>query len=123
MRVLFTSQPSVGHWYPLVPLARALEQAGHEVAFATTPGACATIQANGFRCFPAGRDETPEELHERFARLAQLPAGRHGDFMWPDIFAGVRAERSLPDLLAVLRDWQPAVLVRDMVEFAGCVAA
>ena len=35
MRVLFTSQPALGHFHPLVPIARVLESAGHEVAFAT----------------------------------------------------------------------------------------
>ena len=32
MKVLFTTQPLSGHWHPLVPFARALEDAGHDVA-------------------------------------------------------------------------------------------
>ena len=35
MRVLFTTQPIPSHLHPLVPLARALADAGHDVAFAT----------------------------------------------------------------------------------------
>ncbi len=34
MRVLFTTQPGVGHLHPLLPLARGMAQRGHEVAFA-----------------------------------------------------------------------------------------
>lgn len=123
MRVLFTTQPGFGHWHPLVPLARALEEAGHEVAFAATPVFCSTITANGFHSFPAGADETDEELQEREERLAGVPGSERAAFMWTDVFAGSRAERTLPDLLAICREWRPDVLVRDMTEFAGCIAA
>ena len=64
MRVLFTTLPASGHWHPLVPFA-ALRAAGHEVAFATASERCAAIAALGFRCFPAGTEETAEEAQER----------------------------------------------------------
>jgi UDP:flavonoid glycosyltransferase YjiC (YdhE family) len=64
MRVLFTTQPMSSHWHRLVPLAQALESAGYEVAFASTPGFCASIGAKGFRTFPAGADETEEEVRQ-----------------------------------------------------------
>jgi UDP:flavonoid glycosyltransferase YjiC (YdhE family) len=35
MRVLFLTTPAQGHFHPMGPLARALAQRGHEVAFAT----------------------------------------------------------------------------------------
>jgi UDP:flavonoid glycosyltransferase YjiC (YdhE family) len=124
MKVLFTTQPLSGHWHPLVPFASALADAGHDVAFATTPGGCAALAANGFRCFPAGADETDDERRARTESLSRLD----GEFdrpaaMWTRYFAGLWAERTLPDLLAVAREWRPDVLVRDMVEIAGCVAA
>jgi UDP:flavonoid glycosyltransferase YjiC (YdhE family) len=34
MRILFTTTAGLGHFHPLVPLARAAANAGHEVAFA-----------------------------------------------------------------------------------------
>ena len=37
MRVLFTTQPGAGHFHPLVPLAQALRDVGHDVAFAGAP--------------------------------------------------------------------------------------
>jgi UDP:flavonoid glycosyltransferase YjiC (YdhE family) len=43
--------------------------------------------------------------------------------MWTDVFAGSRARRTLPDLLELVREWRPDLIVRDMTEFAGCVAA
>jgi hypothetical protein len=37
-RMLFTFAGGTGHFLPLVPLARAAEQAGHRVAFGGQPG-------------------------------------------------------------------------------------
>ena len=123
MRVLFTTQPAASHWYQLVPLAQALESAGHEVAFASTPGFCPTMEAKGFRSFRAGADWTEEEVQqitEQVARSEELP--RQVPYMkyW---FAGIMADRTLPDLLDIIRDWRPHVVVREHTEFAGCVAA
>jgi UDP:flavonoid glycosyltransferase YjiC (YdhE family) len=123
MRVLFTTQPFFGHWHPLVPLARALEEAGHEVAFASTPNFCALIEAGGFRCFPAGADETDEERQQRIERFAAIPGADRAAVMWTDYFAGAWAEGSLPDILAVARRWRPDIIVREDVEFTGCVVA
>jgi UDP:flavonoid glycosyltransferase YjiC (YdhE family) len=123
MRVLITTQPESGHWHPLVPLARALDAAGHDVAFASTPAGCAAIAANGFRCLPVGTDESKTAVTERRARLADLAPEDRASVFWSEVFPKVRAEQVLPDLLAVVRAWQPSVVVRDFLEFAGCVAA
>jgi UDP:flavonoid glycosyltransferase YjiC (YdhE family) len=123
MRVLFTTQPSFSHWHPLVPLAQALESAGHEVAFASTPGFCPSIEAKGFRSFRAGADETEEEVQqitEQVARSQEQPPQVAGLKYW---FAGIRADRMLPDLLDIISDWRPGVVVREHTELTGCVAA
>ena len=60
MRVLVTAQPGDGHWRPLAPLAPlagALAEAGHDVAFTTSLVFCAIVAWHGFRCFPMGSDE------------------------------------------------------------------
>ena len=122
MRVLFTTMPTAGHWHPLVPFAEALQQAGHEVAFATTPAGCSAIAARGFRGLPVGADETAEEVDVRRATMAALGPDSPAWAM-PNFFAGPLAARRLPDLVAVCDGWRPAVLVREDSEFAGCVAA
>ncbi len=67
MRVLFTTQPGEGHLNPLVPLARALLAAGHEVAVACAPSFGRLVEARGLRPVlrPPGRG----------AWLARLPDG------------------------------------------------
>ena len=123
MRVLITTHPEVGHWHPLVPLARALAAADHDVAFATTPVGCAALDALGFRGFPVGSDEMPEEVAARQARLARLAPEERATVFWAEVFPQTRAERMLPDMLDVVRAWRPHLVIREFLEFAGCVAA
>ncbi|AVH55990.1 MULTISPECIES: activator-dependent family glycosyltransferase [Streptomyces] len=64
MRVLFTIFPATAHLYPVVPLAWALQSAGHEVVVAShagvvDPGVIGNISAAGLTAVPLG---TPDEL-------------------------------------------------------------
>ena len=72
MRVLFASLASVGHTYPLIPLAIAARDAGHEVHFAAGENVHAPLAANGLRPFrPADsfHDMYAEDLEPELARL------------------------------------------------------
>ncbi|MCA1552991.1 MAG: glycosyltransferase [Chloroflexi bacterium] len=123
MRILFTTQPTLSHWQPLVPLAQAAQSAGHEIVFASAPTFCQRVEANGFRCFCVGRDDTREERQQRRAQMAGMNAQEDTFFTLRDVFAGVRAECSLPDMLSAMREWLPDVVVHENTEFAGCIAA
>ncbi len=118
MRVLITTL----HFHPLVPIASALERAGHEVAFACSEDNRPAIDATGFRLFPAGTSMA-ELMPELMPRLMALPEEERERFGIANTFGGVLPERILPDLVAICRDWRPDLLVRDSVELAGCIAA
>ena len=76
MRVLFTSTPNYGHFHPLVPFARALADAGHEVAFAARAAFAPALAHPGFRHFPAGLDRDINDVYPAAADLAR--AGPRG---------------------------------------------
>jgi len=72
MRVLFASLASIGHTYPLIPLAIAARDAGHEVHFAVGDAVHEPLAANGLRPFrPADAfyEIYPEDLEPELARL------------------------------------------------------
>ena len=56
MRVLFVTQPGDGHLNPLVPVARALIDGGHEVRFATSGPFVADVERRGFDAVAVGPD-------------------------------------------------------------------
>ncbi len=72
MRVLFASLASVGHTYPLIPLAIAARDAGHEVWFAAGENVHPPLLRNGLRPFrPADAfyEIYAEDLEPDLARL------------------------------------------------------
>ncbi|WP_433531106.1 glycosyltransferase [Micromonospora sp. CA-263727] len=72
MRVLFASLASVGHSYPMIPLAVAVRAAGHEVYFAAGEAMHPSLAANGlgpFRPADAFYEMYAEDLAPELARL------------------------------------------------------
>ena len=124
MRVLFTTLPASGSFHPLVPLARALEAAGHAVAFATARSYCPTVEAVGFGCFPTGVDWLVSEREPLYARVRELAEAQGRPFaVLRDVYGGFLPAEMVPDLLTLARTWPPDVIVREPMEFAGAVAA
>lgn len=125
MRVLFTTTPGRGHWHAMLPLARACSEQGHQVLWATASDACAGLQARGFDAVTAGIPEgvTSEGLAARYPEVMALPAGERPDHLFSRIFGPERADPMLEQLLPIVRNWRPSVLVCDKAELAGPVAA
>ncbi len=122
MKVLFTTHPGLGHLHPLVPVAQALQEAGHEVAFACAQSFCPRVAALGFRCFPAGLDWLESEVERTFPELQEVPLEQQDStWMVTNVFADIAAHRMVPDLLAICREWQPDLIVRNDFEFAACI--
>jgi UDP:flavonoid glycosyltransferase YjiC (YdhE family) len=129
MRFLFTTLAGLGHFHPLVPVAQALESAGHVVCFATAPSFHRSVEDSGFPALSAGFDRERDGSDEHFAQLqeeleALSPEGPARTlFRIRNLFAGLYAEWIVPDLLAIAADWDPDVIVREVAEFGGCIAA
>ena len=120
VRALFTTTPSYGHFHPLVPFARALADAGHDVAFATGASFAPVVAHTGFHHFPAGFDGDITDVYP------QLRTWRGADrvaFVRRAVFAGLRPRHMLPDLLTIAATWRPGLIVREEREYGGCLAA
>lgn len=125
MKVLCTCLPGHGHFLPMAPQAQALVDAGHEVAFATAADFCPSIEKAGFPAFPAGMS-LADQLAEAGGRIpeAALPPGKERfETFVPRMLAGVAAPARVADLVALVADWRPDVLLHDETELAGPVAA
>jgi UDP:flavonoid glycosyltransferase YjiC (YdhE family) len=123
MRVLFTCQPALGHFHPLVPLARALQRAGHEPVFATSASFGPHVEAGGFQALPAGLDWLESEFERAFPDL-DVDVTRLGesDRVWRGVFARA-AEVLIPDLISLLRSHGADVVVSESLDYAGPLAA
>lgn len=116
MKILFTTSGGMGNFNPLVPLARALQSQSHQIAFATPARFCAVVAAAGFEAIPAGLDMTFREYREQ---LGPLPAD--GNEV-AEVFVNGLAGPMLADLLRIIPEWRPDLLIHDGVEFAAPTA-
>ena len=127
MRVLISSVSAYGHLQPLIPLAKALSDAGHEVVIAVGSDMCPRTEAAGFTAFNAGLS-----IEAAFARLAErfpdqsynrLAPSEILDWYLPHLFGEVMAPAMLTDLEPLMQSWQPNVILHDTWELAGPIAA
>jgi UDP:flavonoid glycosyltransferase YjiC (YdhE family) len=123
MKCLFSIQPALAHLHLIIPIAHALLDAEHELAFATAKSFCPLVEHAGIRCFPAGLDWLAEQTDRTFPERKAIPLEEHGWFDVGVIFAHHCPPPMIDDLLRIANDWKPDVIVRDMWEFGGCIAA
>ena len=131
MRVLFTLMPGTGSLHPLLPVAAALRDAGHDVAFVSAPRFEPAVRQHDYRYLAGGLDwhvSDPDYIDTLCAAAGGLefPALTGPErFAWvtDNLFIGAAARTLLPDLLRIGEQWRPDLIVRESLEFAGCVAA
>lgn len=124
MHVLFSCVPGFGHFHPLVPLARALDHAGHRVAFATAERFCRRVVAPaGFPAFSAGL--SPHIAHQETMELPEAAALAPDD-TWSVgalMFAQVAGPAKVDALGGAVATFGADLVVHDVTDFAGPVAA
>ena len=121
MRVLFSSTPAYGHVFPMVPLARACLEAGHDVLWATGGQACELVQAAGIEAVAAGHSSDGMERiasQVRRAGAEVLPADR-ARFTYPRLFGEGLTPAMVADLLPLARSFRPDVLVHEHGELGA----
>jgi UDP:flavonoid glycosyltransferase YjiC (YdhE family) len=124
VRFLFTCVPGLGHFNPAVPLARALEHAGHTVAFATAPCFAEAVTKVGFECLPAGLDWDERRIVETVPDIEKVESIFHGWWIMGHLFLDRSPRRMVPDLLTkVIPQWRPDMIISGSFEYGGPLAA
>jgi UDP:flavonoid glycosyltransferase YjiC (YdhE family) len=121
MRVLFSSTSGYGHILPMLPLAHAVRDAGHDVVWATGADACRFVDDAGLPAAPSG--PTGAELVRLTGGLRQraglLEPQHRAAFMFPHMFGGALAPAMAADLLPLAEAWKPDLLVHENGELAS----
>jgi UDP:flavonoid glycosyltransferase YjiC (YdhE family) len=131
MRALFTLLPARGSLQPLLSVAFALRQAGHETAFASARRFRSEIESHGLPFMEAGLDwhvSDPDYIQTlcRAAGGLTFPSLTGEErFAWvtEHLFIGAAAGEMVSDVIDLGGQWSPDLIIRESLEFAGCVAA
>ncbi|HEY5882836.1 MAG TPA: glycosyltransferase [Nakamurella sp.] len=130
MKILFSGWPAYGHLLPMVPLARAAVDGGHDVLVVSGADVRALIERHGLPAAVAG-----PTLAEAYAAAAEAnrAAGLDTEFgrMGPEQqalaaarhFFGAAALRRVPELFELIGRWRPDLIVHDTLELAGPTVA
>ena len=119
MRILFAFAGGQGHLEPLLPLARAAVQAGHDVAVTGRAELLGAIEARGFEAL-----ESPGAAPDPAKRLALAPFDRaNEERALREWYAGTLARERADALLSLAGEWGADAIVRDEVDFGARVAA
>ncbi len=124
-RFLFCVSIGYGHLHPLMPLARALAQRGHAVAFAVGPSLQSLVEAAGFVVFPLTENLAVDPAFGQVRTQVQLmPPGLERElFNWTQIAYGVAPRVRTPELVAIAQTWRPDMLIREAGECTAVIAA
>ena len=122
MRLLFTTTGHAGHVLPLVPLARACLEAGHEVRVAGPLSRGDVVRRAGLPFWPFA-DPPADEVWAVFAPTAGMPPEEANTVVIGEVFARLAAGAALPGVEEIVRLWRPDAIVRESYEFASVVAA
>jgi UDP:flavonoid glycosyltransferase YjiC (YdhE family) len=122
MRVLFTTRGSSGHVGPLVPFAKALVHAGHEVVVAAQRQHAANVERAGLELAPVG-DPPADEWMPLMGQFAELDLETSNRVMISKFFAGIDVRAALPGLREIVEGRRPDVIVRESWEFGSTLVA
>ena len=121
-RFLFVVPPLTGHVNPTVSVARALEAAGHEVAWVAH-------RAAGDKLLPAAARVFPLPEHAPAALVAELAEKRRTargaaalKFLWEDFLVPL-ARSMRPGVDAAVTEFAPHVMICDQQALAGALVA
>jgi UDP:flavonoid glycosyltransferase YjiC (YdhE family) len=121
VRILFSAHGAYGHVLPLIALARALQDSGHEVRVAVGRRICSVVESLGLASVAAGIDdgELGAEARRRWPETTRQPPAKWAIRMFTDIAAPAMAD----DLVDLIRAWPPDLIVREEGEYAAPIVA
>jgi UDP:flavonoid glycosyltransferase YjiC (YdhE family) len=125
MRVMVTTTPGTGHVHPVVPLARAVRDQGHEVIWCTGPSACPAVERLGFASRPAGLpiDERQQRFFAAHPEVHTLPPPMRRPLMFSGLFAEVSALPMARDLGPLMDEFRPELVLHEMAELVAAPLA
>jgi UDP:flavonoid glycosyltransferase YjiC (YdhE family) len=126
MRVMFVCLPATGHLLPLLPLAGALRDAGHTVAFATAAGFAPQVERAGFPAIAAGMETEEWDALSGTAFGEALPEWDSNERIaafGARVFAGGIAQRLIEDLPSAFTAWSADLVVHEDTALGGALAA
>ena len=118
MRIVFAATPAYGHVYPMLPLALACADAGHEVVVATGDPFIGRLKLPTVAVFPPNMvpDGAVRETKRRHPEVDGLA-------LTVALFADTTAGLVIDGMLAPLAEWGPDLVIFEAMNVGAGIAA
>lgn len=125
MNFLFSIRPSYGHLYPLMPLAFALRDLGHEVTIGTGEEFVPRLRELGFAALPSGRSIlwSEEETIRRNPALGAMLPPEEKYKRGIEMFSRVLPPQTVDGLIPLIAETRPSALIFDQADLGAPLAA
>ena len=122
---MISSTSGFGHVQPMLPLALALRDAGHEVQWATGADSCIRIEAAGIPATAVGltNPDRIARFRQRYPEAADSQGEAPAPLEFARIFGEVAAPAAIDGLLAMAEAWAPDLMIHEAAEFAAPAVA
>jgi UDP:flavonoid glycosyltransferase YjiC (YdhE family) len=129
MRVMFLSTPYPTHFTPVLPLAWALQSAGHDVlvaaqpdvtTFCTSVGLRTAVVGDPFRGLDLLLSRMPEGT--RVIEVLGTPTPENEGMAGGDFWSN-HARYHLAGFMRIAKTWKPDLLISEQMEYAGRIVA
>lgn len=119
MRILFSFVGGTGHFLPLVPIAHAVEIAGHTISFVSHVSMSPTVKAHGFEClsFGTANNHKPEKKPLLAVDM------QHEEDVLRRHFVRKAGRTHATEIISICSEWKPDIIVCDEVNFGAMIAA
>jgi UDP:flavonoid glycosyltransferase YjiC (YdhE family) len=123
--MLFSCNEALGHCHPLLPLARAARETGHDVAFLSGPGLREIVEGEGFH-FLTGGPEFGALVGEALARHPDAKLAtpeEQQEFGFRYLFSETRVALTVQDAMRSAERFAPDLIVNEVADFVGPLVA
>lgn len=120
--MLFSTTAGAGHFGPLSSVARACQDAGHEVVVAAPASFADAVSSVGLSHIPFA-DVAPDVMGAVMGRLAELSQREAEAVVIGEVFGRLDAQAALPGVTDAIGTWRPDVVVREPCELGSWAAA
>lgn len=122
MRILLTASPGVGHVLPILALAVAATERGHDVLVGTGADFAPLVERSGLRHVPLGPPNLPTAFG-RIPGIGELTGGRRTLALVSQGFAGLVATEFASGTAELAARWRPDLIVREDMEMGSWIIA
>ncbi|WP_325100308.1 nucleotide disphospho-sugar-binding domain-containing protein [Streptomyces broussonetiae] len=126
MRILFIPASAPSHYFPIVPLIWACRTAGHDVCVAAQPWGESVVVSSGVPMVTIAKsfDMTAELARHRERGPVATEPGAPNPLFQTLVNAQIRfAAEAANDVVSLVRDWRPDLVVADPLVLAAPLAA